>query len=510
MAEQRTVNWYELDKVIGGLETDIEHEIRVQREAIPLVFVPGIMGTRLKRAGTDAGGKTGKLPNMRWEPGKPGWMFKHYSGKDPGYRKKMLVGPAFSENFLEVDNSSPVGDGFYGIMEDYRKFLNQLKTRDWGKLNKIFEFPVYAVGYNWTDSSLESGAMLAQRIAEIISEAQEITGLCEKVILITHSMGGIVARSASELHGAQSSILGIVHGVQPVTGAAAAYWRIKGGFEASGILGAVSSRVLGNSGPNVTAILGNIPGGLQLLPNKLFRTGAGAREWLTITDGGKSILRLPKSDPYNEIYRVPAVVRPTPGQRPSTNKYWGLVDPDLLDPDPATTTRSDPPAATDNNALSQASGSSAWTGYLQLLALAESFHDLLGKKAHPRTFCFRGIGHKTADVVELRIESNWTRSDPYPVRGFRGFFTDANGKDMQAVLRNPAGDGDGTVPVSSASAVDTPGKNQAFGVEHQPAYENSAAQQYTVSSIIALCKVRYDDRRRQPGDFPSGGLKGRG
>ena len=46
-----------LDKSVSGLETDVEHEIRVEREAIPLVFVPGIMGSRLRRAGTDGKGR---------------------------------------------------------------------------------------------------------------------------------------------------------------------------------------------------------------------------------------------------------------------------------------------------------------------------------------------------------------------------------------------------------------------------------------------------------------------
>ena len=512
MAEQRTIDWYEVDQVIDGLETDIEHEIRVQREAIPLIFVPGIMGTRLRRSGTNGTGNGADgLPNMRWEPGKPGWMLKHFSGESPLHRKNMLVGPRFDDGFLEVDDSNPIGDGFHGIMEAYwQKFLNQLKARDWGSLDKIFEFPVYAVGYNWTDSSMESGRKLAERIVQIKDEAREITGLCEKVILITHSMGGIVSRSASELHGARDSILGIIHGVQPVTGAPAAYWRMKAGFEGGSLGSNIASRVLGNSGPSVTAILGNIPGGLQLLPNKLHRTARGAREWLTITESGAAKLQLPTTDPYAEIYRVPAVVKPKQGERPSSNKYWGLVDPDLLNPGHISGTPSGPPAATDNNALADAAAPNDWDEYIDLLSRAEAFHDALGMQAHPQSFCFRGVGHHTADVIELRIESNWVRSDPYPTRGFRGFFADAQGKDMQAVLQDPSGGGDGTVPVSSASAIDQRGKNRAFNVEHQPAYENGQAQQYTVGSVITLCKQRYDERRRKAGDYPvSSGKEGR-
>src|ERR1051326_4103672 len=258
MPLRRDIQWYEVDRNIRGLETDVEpqiaeHEIRVQRETIPLIFIPGIMGTRLRLAGTNGTGDGADgLPNMRWDPGSSSFMFWNYSGTSAEHRKDMIVGASFSSDFLEVANSDPIGDGFIGIMDDYRAFLRTLRGRDWGPLNKIFEFPVYASGYNWTDDNEHAGQLLAQRIQDIIQEAQSVTGLCEKVILITHSMGGLVARAASELAGARDSILGIIHGVQPATGAAAAYWRIKAGFEGFGM----TSRVLGTPGPNEPAIMG--------------------------------------------------------------------------------------------------------------------------------------------------------------------------------------------------------------------------------------------------------------
>lgn len=54
---------------------------------------------------------------------------------------------------------------------------------------------------------------------------------CNKVIIVTHSMGGLVARSACVLHGAEGKVLGVIHGVQPSVGSPAAYWRMKAGFE---------------------------------------------------------------------------------------------------------------------------------------------------------------------------------------------------------------------------------------------------------------------------------------
>ncbi len=288
--KKQTVNWWELGDGVSGLDTDVNHEIEVQREAIPLIFVPGIMGSRLRRTGTSpAGTGPDRLPNLRWDPSSTMWMLKHVSNTTGAERKAMLVGRTFDPTYLEPDDTNPPGDGFAALMADYcKKFLTPLKTHDWGPLAKIFEFPVYAFGYNWTDSAENAGQKLAARINDIIAEAKDVVGLCEKVILISHSMGGLVSRAASELAGAAGSILGIVHGVQPVTGAPAAYWRIKAGFEGHGLKGKIASRVLGKSGWAVTPVLGNIPGGLQLLPNKLHRTNAGAPGWLTVTEDGKT------------------------------------------------------------------------------------------------------------------------------------------------------------------------------------------------------------------------------
>ncbi len=500
MGKEKIIQWYDIDKTIVGLETDVKHDLLVQREAIPLVFVPGIMGTCLRRTGTDGTGKGADgLPNMRWNPSSSMWMLWNVSGTSGAERKAMLVGNRFDPNYLEPNDTKPPGDGFASLMEDYcKKFLTPLKTHDWGALSRIFEFPVYAVGYNWTDSNENSGKKLAARIKDIIAEAKSTVGFCEKVILITHSMGGLASRAASEMAGAAGSILGIVHGVQPVTGAPAAYWRIKAGFEGFGM----TSRVLGSSGDKVTPVLGNIPGGLQLLPNKLHRTNEGKHQWLTVTEDGLATLALPKSDPYKEIYRVKAVVKPKAGEKPSTNTYWGLADPDLLNPGYVP-----PQNANARDQLAASKSQDPWSTFLTVLDIAEHFHDALGKKAHDRTFCVRGVGHKTADVIEMAVESNWVRSDPYPARGFRGFFTNGEGKSMQAVLQDPAGDGDGTVVRSSAAALDAPGKqlpgDRAIKVEHQPAYEDDDVQAFAIEAIVALCKKRYEDRRHALGDFPA-------
>jgi pimeloyl-ACP methyl ester carboxylesterase len=434
----------------------------------------------------------------------------------------MLIGDHFDPGFLEVINEKPpkgyIGDGFDGIMGDYCDFLNLLKANNWGPLGKIFEFPVYAVGYNWTDDNEKSGILLAARIVEIIAEAKAVTGLCEKVILITHSMGGLVARAASKLSQAESLILGIIHGVQPATGAPAAYWRMKAGFE--GEKKDKTSDTLGGSGPHVTAIFANSPAVLELLPNLNYRADEEKKEqkqWLPVMINGKKEL-LPKKNPYLEIYNFWAEVRPDEGSEKSVNKYWALVDPALLDPQ-----EPNPKSAKGAEKLNvENPPTHVFREYLDHLFDAAEFHRRLGKYAHPKTFCFRGTGksgkNQTANVIKWELKSGWPeKEEHYLTRGFVGYYRDKDGKPMQAVLKYPAGKGDGTVPYSSAGpgALDITDKppipdHAEFPVDHQPAYQNPDVQKYTIKAIIALCKCRYDEVNPKKNDSqatPSPGVQ---
>ena len=503
MSTEHIIDWFELGNPIQGLATKAEHEIQVRREAIPLIFVPGIMGSNLRIPGTNGVGDANGLPNLRWNPADAKWAISNLFMRGAERRRRLVVGEPndeFSPDFLEVDNDSPTGNGFRGIMPDYLKFLNPLRTHKWGELDKVFEFPVYAFGYNWTDDVLHAGQKLVERIDEITAEAREITGLCDKVILITHSMGGLVSRSASELSNGRSKIIGIVHGVQPVNGAPAAYWRMKAGFEGRDKGGIVQS-CLGNDGTRVSVCLGNLPGGLELLPNKIHRTNGKATKWLKVTEDGTEIVSLPKADPYKEIYREKAIVHPRKGESPSTNKYWMLVDPNLLNP-----ARLTPEGGNENDDL-HLDNYDPWIVYLDHLKIAEDFHDKLspptGPRYHPQSLCMSGHKQKTADVIEMKVESNLFSSDPYPTQGFRGFFRNAKGKNMQAVLQDPDDDddGDGTVVLSSGVALDQKGRPEPGDdkkpVKHQPAYEDPEVQAWSHKAIAALAKHHFFERRKE-------------
>ena len=304
-------------------------------------------------------------------------------------------------------------------------------------------------------------------------------------------MGGLVGRSASILHGASSNILGIVHGVQPATGAAAAYWRVKAGFEGMG----PTSRVLGNSGKNVTPILGNMPGGLELLPNQHYETGGdnSTKQWLQTKRGKTTTLSLPKSDPYKEIYKIKGTGNEI--DHPD-RKYWGLIDPDLLDPGRVDSKDNDGDKDSLNSIASDIS-ESPWEQYSTQINKAESFHRDLKDQMHDNTFCFHGIGHTSTSRIEFKTESVIVEWDAYPKRGFRGRFENDNaGKKEQrrALLQDPDGQGDGTVPTASGSAFSQRCNQRptplAASMEHEPAYNNDAAREYVVQSILVMCEQK--------------------
>ena len=93
-------------------------------------------------------------------------------------------------------------------------------------------YPVHAAGYNWTQSNRISADEVLARIEAWVQRYRDQGHPCRGVILVTHSMGGLVARVVSQLdRERQNLILGVVHGVMPATGAPVAYRRMVAGTE---------------------------------------------------------------------------------------------------------------------------------------------------------------------------------------------------------------------------------------------------------------------------------------
>lgn len=411
------IDWSDLFRPILTPKTNFFNRIRVRREVIPIIFVPGIMGSRLKH---------GK--KIVWDPDRPfKVMMKEYGGRwnSPAKRKELLIGKQFASNYLQVSEddkkhnkkffwaSDPwrsnrgwggiFWDTYGGLLEELQcyNWSNPVKSEDKNKkkelVGKCFEFPVHAFGYNWTDSNLNSGRNLAIKIDEIIMDYKSKGRLCKYVILVTHSMGGLVARSACciEHEGigkAQDKVLGVIHGVQPAVGAAAGYWRMKAGFERKSWSDAPAAWFLGTNGQEVTCILGNSPGGLELLPTKDYTANDGSKQWLHVLLMSGKRISLPKADPYEEIYRI--------GDRPNmvTNKrdepFWRLVNPEWLCPN----------ERKNDSTNEDGDFKNSWDEYLKCLEMAEIFHIKLKTNFHKPTYHFYSSGLDTVDKITFKLE----------------------------------------------------------------------------------------------------------
>ena len=263
---------------------------------------------------------------------------------------------------------------------------------------------------------------------------------CKKVILVTHSMGGLVARSACKA-GLESDVLGVIHIVQPTTGAPAPYWRMKAGFERSWYF-PVPAWVLGADGLEVTALLGHMPGGLEMLPTMNHQDNENHPGWLVYQPPDGAPIRVPRAgDPYGEIYRN------------ETDPWRLILWKEYL--------------AGDRQA-SVSQTASAWADFLIWIGSAERVHRDLGNYQHSFSWHFYGVGRPTANTVTItasNVDTSVTVIDPMngiSVGGFppfleRGSFSYgvATGEDtaIKYEMSDPEGDGDSTVPRYSGSVL---------------------------------------------------------
>src|SRR5690606_14845313 len=65
----------------------------------------------------------------------------------------------------------------------------------------LCQFDVWCAGYNWLQSNRDSGEDVKRYIDEtVLKHYRDNQVPASKVILVTHSMGGLVSRALTELH----------------------------------------------------------------------------------------------------------------------------------------------------------------------------------------------------------------------------------------------------------------------------------------------------------------------
>ena len=308
---------------------------------IPIIFLPGIMGTNLKSTENDD--VVWRPPNMDGVGpviNAVGQLIKFlFTGAatrkkmlDPSRVKIDLSGSINTEGCIDEDVAREHGWGalarssYHPVMSLMANRLNHIMEskafksgwdtegkrapKDYGdeKDNQAltddelahasnYQFEVWAGGYNWLQSNAQSGQDIVNYINEVVLEHYKQKKMrVGKAILVTHSMGGLVARAAWNIDEG-NSILGVVHGVMPATGAPATYHHVRCGYTG------VSSVILGRNAAEVTAIVGNSEGALELLPTGDYK---GGKPWLKLGGSSHEGAQLPIADPYEEIYKSSA------------------------------------------------------------------------------------------------------------------------------------------------------------------------------------------------------------
>lgn len=379
----------------------------------------------------------------------------------------------------------------------------KITREDLRKLARCW-FPVYACGYNWIKSCADSGQHVLdtiEKILEVYTSLGSSTGKplfkCEKVILVTHSMGGLVARWAAK-NDTKKRILGVLHSVQPATGAPLAYRRTAAGTEPGDFIQNQFAKIAGKTQAETTPVMGNSAGALELLPTRQYPKG-----WLQIErqraseSRVKTLMALPEQDPYQEIYR-------------EKTAWWRMVDPELLDPAGRFTNK----------------GMDPWVmGYLKFLGQAEAFHDKLGDYYHPRTYVSyaddpahrsfgtvrwrvpTGFGPLGQQVKDDEILNSRLRKDPWeeglsgrrPLAVFRPTGARSMGDNqpllveavpLMAEIQPQDAPGDGTVPWQSGEAPRRASpRERTFALrdyDHQGAYGHESPRRFTLWAIAKL------------------------
>lgn len=536
---------------------------------IPVIFVPGIMGTLL--CGNE---KSGGKDEKAWYP--PNGI-----GESLGEVLRRLLQSAaerqkqMGPDVVQVDNSGPVKipKGLYTLTEkeakrrgwgevhlgSYGSFLAELELalndqyldaenisddpkpmpiwqvaqtferitkketidvlKEWNPVGVTIEplthdefmrlddyyYPVWACGYNWLASNGDSADQLIKRIDEILayySKGQywKPTG---KVIIVTHSMGGLVGRRAAqklagmgggttEKAGA-GTILGVVHGVQPVGGAPVVYRRFRAGTEVHGFdpMSAGLAVVVGWSAATITCVMANSPGPLELLPTKHYEPG-----WLRFMRAsyGKQVPAMPPlpiGDPYAEIY-----------SKTTSDAWWGMIDPKLINPAQINKEKGESEAATLDRDLNN---------YRNNLLTANNFHDDLGLYCHSTTYAYYGadknqvsygsVTWSTKDDVGAEFESvlsGMTTKD-YNLQGKVTLAHDEHSAVFRLEEGKPGDSesaGDGTVPVGSGQLIAKSGESPIVfrmdGFDHQYSYNNENVRDcvmYCIGKIVQLAPV---------------------
>lgn len=364
---------------------------------VPIIFVPGVMGSRLQRPNGngywDPDDSSVMLPLLSASASIEGIMLDSATGAEvmtTGHSSAALTAAETNRGW------GGVAWGFYGNL---LRFLQP--PANWGG-NQV---NVYACGYDWRQCNSVSGRRLSTKIDRVLAAESG----AEKVILVTHSMGGLVSRAASQAR-SESKVAGIIHVVQPAVGAVAAYRRWKTGASSDYEDGEFGLRcILGRDAYKYARIMAGIHGPAQLMPsNDHPVTVTGRSHWLTATSDVLARHSVPTADIYDTYLETSGEVGVF---RHADDGYTA-------------------------NKITDTIGK------------ARRFHQRLGLYAHPNTYVVAVDGYETDVASKLMVEDGWFSSPHITV----------DEGDLETT--RGLGKGDKTVPLVSQTALRVPTAKQ--------------------------------------------------
>ncbi len=343
---------------------------------VPIIFVPGVMGTRLHFPVADED----------WDPDST-WAMLHWVrvSADDARNEMGFWQPATVIDTNKKLTAAQIRRGWAGVVTDfYIEYLRQLE----GLTTLCAQTPVWVVGYDWRQGNRGSGAFLNTAITRILKEEK-----AEEFILISHSMGGIVCRSCLFANGGTAAkAQGVIHVVQPATGAVVFYRRMYTGAIKKLDGGWGLANIQGTTPEEFATLLSSLRGPCELIPNNDYRDLT--LDWLWDDRLSKpAAWTSPMFRWYLDPGGPPGIVWPVAGKR--------AVAADMR----------------------------------SRMTESDAFHKWLGKYKHPKTWA----------IYSTRVETDVAAR----------FNTPAKGDKQRGIQIQRRDQGDGTVPETSGSSLFT-------------------------------------------------------
>jgi pimeloyl-ACP methyl ester carboxylesterase len=192
----------------------------VSTSIVPVIFVPGFIGTRLT------------VGKRSWDPDRLRVMALQWLGADLEDKLEFFnhkntatilrSDPDLFPGSGKVHESREKRGHFTVVQEAYGKFIREIDEASFGTLT----CPVHVAAYDWRQSPYDSASALKKAIEDVTSDKKT-----PKVIVVTHSMGGLVARWAfHRFRALAAKVKGVIHVAQPVAGAPKLYRAVVAGL----------------------------------------------------------------------------------------------------------------------------------------------------------------------------------------------------------------------------------------------------------------------------------------